>query len=56
MFIEICEAEQKLREGKIVVEQKQETKQESQEVTDTINDFSNDIDIPEPDFDDGCPF
>ena len=47
LFIEICEAEQELREGKVVVEQKQETKQEVQEHTDIVDDFSNDIDIPE---------
>lgn len=47
LFIEICEAEQELREGKVVVEQKQETKQEVQEPTNVIDDFSNDIDIPE---------
>jgi hypothetical protein len=52
LFIEICEAEQEIREGKVssdlFVEQKQETKQEVQEPTNTIDDFSNDIDIPEP--------
>lgn len=47
LFIEICEAEQELREGKVVVEQKQEIKQEVQEVTDNIDDFSKDVDIPE---------
>lgn len=56
LFIEICEAEQELREGKVVVEQKQETQHGVQEVTNTIDDFSGDIDIPEPDFDDECPF
>lgn len=54
LFIEICEAEQELREGKVVVEQKQEIKQEVQEST--VDDFSNDVDIPEPEFDDDCPF
>ena len=52
LFIEICEAEQEIREGKVssdlFVEQKQETKQEVQEPTNTIDDFSGDIDIPEP--------
>lgn len=57
LFIEICEAEQELREGKVVVEQKQDIKQEAQEVTDTIDDFSNDVDIPEDEFDeDQIPF
>lgn len=60
LFIEICEAEQELREGKIVVEQKQEIKQEVQESANVIDDFSNDIDIPEPfgdEFDeDSIPF
>lgn len=58
MFIEICEAEQEIREGKVVVEQKQDIKQEVQEHTDIVDDFSNDIDIPEPeDFDDdSIPF
>lgn len=58
LFIEICEAEQELREGKVVVEQKQDIKQEVQEHTDIVDDFSNDIDIPEPeDFDDdSIPF
>lgn len=46
LFIEICEAEQELREGKVVVGQKQETKQEVQEST-VVDDFSNDVDIPE---------
>lgn len=57
LFIEICEAEQELREGKPVVEQKQETKQEMQEPT-IIDDFSKDIDIPEPedDYDLDIPF
>ena len=54
LFIEICEAEQEIREGKIAVEQKQETKQEVQEPTNVIDDFSSDVDIPEPDWD--CPF
>lgn len=48
LFIEICEAEQELREVKIVVEQKQNIKQEVQEHTNTTDDFSNDVDIPEP--------
>ena len=60
LFIEICEAELEIREGKVVVEQKQETKQEVQEPTNVIDDFSNDIDIPEPfgdEFDeDSIPF
>lgn len=55
LFIEICEAEQEIREGKVssdlFVEQKQETKQEVQEVTDNIDDFSKDVDIPEDEFD-----
>ena len=57
LFIEICEAEQELREGKVVVEQKQEIKQEVQEST-MADDFLNDVDIPEPeDFDDdSIPF
>ena len=53
LFIEICEAEQELREGKVVVGQKQETKQEVQEST-VVDDFSNDVDIPE--LEDECPF
>ena len=62
LFIEICEAEQEIREGKVssdlFVEQKQDIKQEVQEHTDIVDDFSNDIDIPEPeDFDDdSIPF
>jgi len=58
LVIETCEAEQELREGKVVVEQKQDIKQEVQEHTDIVDDFSNDIDIPEPeDFDDdSIPF
>ncbi|NCB78631.1 MAG: hypothetical protein EOM41_01265 [Bacilli bacterium] len=56
LFIEICEAEQELREGKIVVEQKQETKQEVQEPS-AVDDFSSDVDIPEDEFDeDQIPF
>lgn len=57
LFIEICEAEQELREGKVVVEQKQETEQEVQEPA-IVDNFSKDIDIPEPeDFDDdSIPF
>lgn len=57
LFIEICEAEQELREGKLVVEQKKEIKQEVQELT-VVEDFSNDIDIPEPedDYDLDVPF
>ena len=52
LFIEICEAEQELREGKIVVEQKQETKQEVQKPIIMIDNFSSVVDIPEPeDFD-----
>ena len=39
----------------VVVKQKQELKQELQEI-DTVDDFSNDVDIPEPEFDDDCPF
>ena len=47
LFIEICEAEQELREGKVVVvEQKQEIKQEAQEPI--VVDVSDDVDIPEP--------
>lgn len=49
LFIEICEAEQELREGKVIVTQKQEIKQGMQEHTNiVVDDFSNDIDIPEP--------
>ena len=55
LFIEICEAEQELREGKVVVEQKQDIKQGVQQPN-VIDDFSNDVDIPEPAFDDDCPF
>ena len=56
LFIEICEAEQELREGKVVVEQKQEIKQEVQEST-VVDEFSDDIDIPEDEFDeDQIPF
>lgn len=52
LFIEICEAEQELREGKVVVEQKQETKQEVQKPIIMIDNFSSVVDIPEPeDFD-----
>ena len=51
LFIEICEAEQELREGKVVVEQKQEIKQEVQEIANVIDNFSSGVDIPEPDFD-----
>lgn len=51
LFIEICEAEQELREGKVVVEQKQDIKQEMQEPI-MIDNFSSDVDISEPeDFD-----
>lgn len=47
LFIEICEAEQELREGKVVgVEQKQNVEEEQQEST-IVDDFSNDVDIPE---------
>ena len=46
LFIEICEAEQELREGKVAVEQKQDLKQAVQEPN-IVDDFSNDIDIPE---------
>ena len=59
LFIEICEAEQELREGKIVVEQKQGVKEGLQESDiNVVDDFSNDVDIPEPeDFDDdSIPF
>ena len=57
LFIEICEAEQELREGKVIVEQKKETEQGARESV-PVDDFLNDVDIPEPeDFDDdSIPF